>query len=68
MDGLDKRIQSLEDRVEYLESEFTDKGEFYELDNRINKIENEVSYRDVYIYVSVFYIIYVTCKQLNNMV
>jgi len=61
----DNAASDLGDRVEYLERELFDK--LYELDSRIDKLENDVSYRDVYIYFTVFYLIYVTCKQLNNM-
>ena len=62
----DNVTSDLGDRVEYLEKELFDK--IYELDSRIDKLENDVSYRDIYIYVTVFYLIYVTSKQLNNMV
>ena len=62
----DNAASDLGDRVEYLERELFDK--LYDLDSRIDKLENDVSYRDVYIYITVFYLIYVTSKQLNNMV
>jgi hypothetical protein len=60
------QLNNIENRLVYLESEITDKYTFYELENRIDKLENEVTYRDIYIYISVFYIIYMCCKQLNN--
>jgi hypothetical protein len=63
---MEERMNDIENRVVYLESEITDKYSFYEMENRIDKLENDVTYRDVYIYISVFYIIYVCCKQLNN--
>ena len=63
---MQERLDDIENRLGYLESEITDKYSFYEMENRIDKLENDVTYRDVYIYISVFYIIYVCCKQLNN--
>jgi len=63
---MQERLDDIENRLGYLESEFTDKYSFYEMEIRIDKLENEVTYRDIYIYISLFYIIYVCCKQLNN--
>jgi len=68
MDDLVSRMNDLEHRIDYIESELTDKDTYYELEGRIDKLENEVSYRDIYIYITVFYLIYFTSKQLNNMV
>jgi tetrahydromethanopterin S-methyltransferase subunit G len=66
MDDLVSRVNDLENRFDFIESELTDKETYYELEGRIDKLENEVSYRDVYIYITVFYLIYLTSKQLNN--
>jgi len=63
---MQERLDAIENRVIYLESEITDKYSFYEMENRIDKLENDVTYRDVYIYISLFYIIYLVSKQLNN--
>ena len=59
-------LDDIENRLVHLESEITDKYSIYEMETRIDKLENEVTYRDVYIYISVFYIIYLVSKQLNN--
>jgi len=63
---MQERLDDIENRLGYLESKLTDNYSFYEMEHRIDKLENDVTYRDVYIYISVFYIIYVCCKQLNN--
>ena len=64
---LSSRLDELAERLELLEYEIADKDTFRELESRVYKLENDVSYRDVYIYFTVFYLIYVTSKQLNNM-
>jgi archaellum component FlaC len=63
---MQERLDDIENRLVHLESEITDKYSIYEMETRIDKLENEVTYRDVYIYISVFYIIYLVSKQLNN--
>ena len=63
---MQEKLDDIENRLVYLESEITDKYSFYEMENRIDKLENDVTYRDVYIYISIFYIIYLVSKQLNN--
>ena len=60
------RIDDIENRVKYLESELIHKDEHYDLECRIEKLEGEVTYQSVYIYITVFYIIYFISKQLTN--
>ena len=67
-DNLSNVVNDLVDRVTYLESEFTDKDEYVEIENRIYRLENEVSYRDVYIYITVFYLIYWTYFSSINLI
>ena len=62
------QYNEIDKRLEYLESEMTDRDEFYALEARVDKLENEVTYRDIYIYISVFCIIISVSKQLNNMI
>jgi hypothetical protein len=64
---LTSRVDQLTARVEFMEYENMDKDAINELEARVYKLENEVSYKDVYIYFTIFYLIYVTSKQLNNM-
>ena len=37
----------------------------YDHDNRLDKLENEVTYKDVCVYVCIVYIIYVCIIELN---
>ena len=64
---MQQQVDDIENRLSYLESEFTDKDEYYALDNRIDKLENNIRMVDVYLYVSVFYVLYLVSKQLNNL-
>ena len=51
---LSSRLDELAERLELLEYEIADKDTFRELESRVYKLENDVSYRDVYIYFTVF--------------
>ena len=39
---MQERLDDIEIRIDYLESEITDKNDFYQMENRIEKIETEV--------------------------
>lgn len=38
------------------------------LHQRLDKLENEFTYKDVCVYMCVVYILYVFCKELNNII